>query len=189
MPPPPRFHFRFRPVGGGWAGGAPREGIPGPSHQVSPETHGPFRRPGRGGQQPRSLREAGPRRLCSWRLARPGGPGGRRRDEPSPRVPPWTAQSERPPPGPPDLASACTPRCPGSAGNPDLSLGIRRESGLRAGPRFAGASGLRDIARRALAIGVLALDPGMGSWAGPPYPVGDARLLLSGGQLWPRAFV
>lgn len=35
------------------------------------------------------------------------------------------------------------------AGNPDFSLGIRRESGLRARPRCAGVLGLQDIVRRA----------------------------------------
>lgn len=119
--------------------------------------------------------------------------GGRRRDEPSPGVPPAGAPeprgSERHPPGPPDLASECTPGCRSSGRNPDFSLGIRRESGPRARPRFARALGLQDIVRRAFGHRGACTDPqelGAGwptvpGWGRPPAVVSGAR--------WPRAFV
>lgn len=64
------------------------------------------------------------------------------------------------PRGPTDLASECAPGCRSSAENPDSSLGVRRESGLRTQPGFAGVAGLQGVARQPAAIGVLAPDRG-----------------------------
>lgn len=135
-----------------------------------------------------------PRRRCSWRLARPGGPrwsAPRRALPESPsRGGAWTARERTAPAGAPGSGFRVHPGLSRFLREPRLEPGdsagkrTRSTSALRRGVRAAGPCppGLKPS-------GCLHWTPGIKSGASPPSQGGDAHLQLSGVKLRPRACV
>lgn len=155
-----------------------QSGIPDPSHEVSPGTHGPFlapvfRRPGQHGEQQQSLREAGPREGRARGACRAGGPwwsapGSLSRYRRTPPRGAGTARRRTQPPGPTDLVVEVP------QGTGTLGWGFGGKADSEHGQASPGCQGCRALPVAPAAVGVLAPDPpGIKSWASPPHLVGD----------------